>query len=473
MHHVFVLQLATETSRSGFHNVVLRSLRQLRDPQLKPLYEYLSTRDELSLRVHGILGLAEISEDRHLDLRHVAAIDSPHIQAELLGAAQDSDLLTVDQAEEMTNWADLDSGVALVLAARLIQEGRWKDMEPLKEGLNADLQPRRALAAALLTQLGDNSGENILNALVSDPSPKSQQTMQMMLNSALRWEMDKLGPWAMRIAEDPSRHLKDRVFALSVAMRFDVAGSEALWQQLYESSTEPAQRNRLAIAALKLSPWIGPTVFEQLQNEEDPLLSAIGNAGFAVSNQQGVAEAVVGLVEQTHPLCNDWALGYAAEKANETDQELIFLALILAFEQGDQRGSELRLDYAITATQGLVEHVQNNPQKYLRPILHNVETSEKLRMGMLLGLIRAREGDASGVIAGWKDTNLPTLDGLALLLRAKVGQPLTDEELDKLGLMARGGGGIDLGLRVQAVWSYLKLTDQADLALQQVLDQQR
>ena len=85
--------------------------------------------------------------------------------------------------------------------------------------------------------------------------------------------------------------------------------------------------------------------------------------------------------------------------------------------------------------------------------------------GMLLGLIRAREGNAAKVVQGWQKTGLPLIDGLALLLRAKHQARLTDEELSDLGLLARGGGGLDMGLRAQAAWAYVKQSGQAAAAL--------
>ena len=62
------------------------------------------------------------------------------------------------------------------------------------------------------------------------------------------------------------------------------------------------------------------------------------------------------------------------------------------------------------------------------------------------------------------------IDGLVLLIAARSGRALTDEELHRLALIVRGGGQFAPNLRLHAAWVYLKYTDQKKLALAVALD---
>jgi len=466
---VFVIRQGMQPSSRGTHNLVLRALRHLEDPNLRPLFTHLADRGKGAVKIHGILGLAELSDPQVIDLKRIAPLEPAAVQAEAISAAQDAELLTLEQCRQMTRWSGLDPGITLILAARMIQNDHFDQQAVLRETLNAPRLSRRCLAAAMLVQLGEDDAMDVLRELAPSNDRMAESVLEMVLQSAVRWQMDRLGPWAMTLTRDPTLSLKQRVNALTVAMRFDTPGSLEQWQTLFDSSSDLAQKNRLALAALKLAPWIQDAPFVHLRRQNDPLLKAIGSAGAAVVHQENVAPAVVTLVEQNHPLCNDWALSYGADKAEGDDRDLILLSLILAYEAGPDRGRAQRLDMAASAVQGLVERSPERAPDFLRPMLHSTDTPEKLRTGMLLGLIRARNDAAHRVIRGWQNTGLPLIDGLALLLRAKYETQLGDDELNELGLIARGGGGLDLGLRAQAAWAYLSQTGQAAAALDAAL----
>jgi len=95
---VWLIEQATLIHRDGRHNVLLRSLRQLEDPRLEPLFSELTQRRHPGLKIHGILGLAEIKNPAKLDMALVADIKDTAVQAQLLSAAIDSDLLTTADA---------------------------------------------------------------------------------------------------------------------------------------------------------------------------------------------------------------------------------------------------------------------------------------------------------------------------------------------------------------------------------------
>jgi hypothetical protein len=84
---VFLLRESMEPSRDGRHNIMLRALRHLEDPQLEPLFAELITMRETTFKIHGLLGLAEIHPDKKLDLVRLASISQPAEQAQVVSAA--------------------------------------------------------------------------------------------------------------------------------------------------------------------------------------------------------------------------------------------------------------------------------------------------------------------------------------------------------------------------------------------------
>src|SRR5688572_28017298 len=64
----WLLQKATLAQRDGRHNLLLRALRQLRDPKLEPFFAGLVEHEQPTMKYHALLGLAEMSSQRKLDL---------------------------------------------------------------------------------------------------------------------------------------------------------------------------------------------------------------------------------------------------------------------------------------------------------------------------------------------------------------------------------------------------------------------
>ena len=115
---VFLLKSCTRVSRDGRHNMLLRALRHLADPDLAPLFDSLIASPYTPLRIHGFLGAAECSQKRELDLIRLASLPDPSEQAQIVSAAMDSDLLTTDQTRQILEWDGLDNAKGAVWRLR-------------------------------------------------------------------------------------------------------------------------------------------------------------------------------------------------------------------------------------------------------------------------------------------------------------------------------------------------------------------
>ncbi len=469
-----LLYQSTVVDRNGTHNLLLKAIRHMGDPATRPLFDFLAGSEHPGLKIHGILGLAEISPDHRVDLSLIAQIDDPLVQSTVVTAAMDGDLLDNQQATQLLDWDGLAQEVKVLVAVRLLEAGEFSDTDALHEAITQSKKlGGGAIAALLLMQLDDPAGLEHLRSVV-DPSddPQRDTVRVMLLQTALKHEFNRVSPWALQVAQEPDVDSVLGLLALRAALRFGEPGAVELWRSRYDDAKDsPAGRVRLALTALYLSPWLEPGVFEDIRSSNDPMLRAIGETGLQItSGSSQIADSVTSLLELGHPMINTWALGYAEGHANDFDAQVILLGLVLAYEHSPQRGKARRLDEAVQATQALYERDPGAAVKLLRPILAEPTTDNLLTQAILLGLIRTREPGAVDVVDGIEDQlNNNDAEALALLLTARTDRAMDDEQMDDLALLARGGSRLEDSLRIQVTWLYLKRTGAAETALNRVL----
>lgn len=470
---IYLLNGAVRPSRDGQQINQLLALRQMADPGLAPLFSRLVQSPDPVLKIHGILGLAECDPERKLDLVRIAALDDPALQAQALSAAMDSKLLTDDQAKLLVEWPGLDLSVRVLVATVLVGKGHPVKAELLDEAIKSDNLARSSLAWLLKLHLGDAAAMQQLEQVHRSSDPTRDRVRQMLLRTALQYNYKAIAPWAMQMATEPGINSRDGLLALKTAMRFGLPEAQEVWKQQFTSTGDAAQQTRLALVALREGAAVRPEMFEPLLASKEEYLRMIGKTGQALAKKIQIAEAAVAMIgmDPPYPLANSWALRYAETDAAEDDSKAILLALILAYENAAAKYRMQLLDDAVSASQILQDRYPESADALLRPILTSDKTDEVLLKGILLGLVRAKTSNPFPLARNLPVYADPTSRSLTLLLQAKLGIKLTAQQLSDLALMVRGGGVRNDSLRVQAAWVYLKLTDQTDTALAEVLGQ--
>ena len=467
---VFLLDSCTRVSRDGRHHLLLRALRHLADPELMPLFSSLIDSPYTPFKIHGFLGAAECAADHKLDLTRMASLEDSAEQAQVISAAMDGGLLSDEQAEQILNWDGLDNAIKVVVATQLIQAGRFDRPEVLEAATQSENLARRHLGLLLLGQHGNAGALARLDELSVSEDPQRDRVREMLLRTAGQHKLGKIAPWALRLSAEPKLGRRLRLLGLRTALQFDAPGATDAWRRQFAESTDVSDRKRLALMALDLSPQLPAALFEPLIGDDDALVDQVGKVGRAVASKREIAAAVLSLIDLGYTIANAWALRYASDDAGAEDAAAILKALIEAYEQGSERGRSRRLDDAVSATKLLFERDPAGAKDFLRPLLASADTDPLLAQGVLLGLIRCGTPGPHVVIDGLPPFKARAARNLALLLRARFGQGLSSEALRELGLMVRGGGLRQGALRVQAAWLYLKITNQVEPALAQVLD---
>ena len=439
----------------------------MKDPTLAPLFQGLIAEEHPALKVHGLLGMAQIDPDGMVDLTRIVSLDNRVTQSQALSAALDSKLLSSDQAQQLLDSPGIDEGVKVVLAIRLIGEPEFKHVDLLEQASQSEILARNSLAALALLQLGHEDALGKLQALNQSTDPQRDNIRLMLLRTALKCEYDRAGPWAAEISVEPAIVPRLNLLAIHVALRFGATGAEQIWQREFDATIDSAQRARLALLALHLSSYVKSEIFEVLLRTEDPLLKQVGLAGKAVRSGDRPVEAVVQLIQMQNPPVNQWALAYA-RNADPDQSVRILLALILSVEQELKGNAGTLLNNVAQATQTLFDLEPERATQLLRPKLTDPAADPHLIQAILSGLIQAKEADPWRVVDGLLPLAHPNANNLAVLLLARHGQSLDQQQLEDLRVVVRGGGGLPNGMRVQAAWIYLKITNQTDKAVAEI-----
>lgn len=465
---VWLLKKATLVHRNGLHNVLLRSLRQMEDPQLEPLFSELVKRQHPVLKIHGILGLAEISKEKQIDLKLFADLKDLPTKATLIQSALEANLLNAEQSEKLLGWSGLEPTVKVLLAAKLVGEGKFKDMSVLEKAGESEKLQIQAMSDLMKLQMGDPKGREGLDKLNSDTSPIKDSIRAILLQTAMRHKYDKTGAWAMGLTQEKGVNEGIQFLSLRAAMQFKAPGAAGLWLQRYEASDGLATKTRMAILALDLSEHLEPATFDVLLQSDQAILKLIGQVGATIARKEDPAGAIEKLLAENNVLASKWVMQYT-ENLPPAKSRAILTAVIKATEAAPNpaRFKAERLESAVMAAEMLCDK-DDQATSILPPLLEG--SPDLTQEAILMGLIRGHSNKGVAIIGGIKQWKTETAENLALVLRAKSGAKMTGKELDQLALIIRGGGGLQEPLRVQAAWTYLKLTQQHKVAMTSVLN---
>lgn len=464
----WMLQRAALVQQNGAHNVLLRALRQMRDPELQPLFEHLVEHEHPGLQIHGILGLGEIDPDRRIDLDLLASLDEPAAQAQLVSSAVENDLLSMEACRQLMASDVLDPAVKIIVATRLVSEGVEVDGAVLAEALEGENEAMAGMAALLQMEQGDPAAVAHLDELNGSDGAGRDNVRAMLLQTAIRFEFQAVGPWALEVAREPRTNSSLRLLALRTAMRFNAPQARQAWTQRFQSSTSAAERIRMAVLAMDLADQLEPTFFEPMLEDDQSLVQKMGQVGRQMAAGESAREAMLDLLEQNNLLTSKWVLEHAKELPIDEGLPLL-VGVVLAAEDdpNPRRFRGQRLENTVLAAEDIADRAERAPT--LVPQL--IESSPAMTQeAILMGLIRSERDEPHALIGDIHAWPSDTAESLALLLKTKHGVEPDERGMQDLALIVRGGAGLQEPLRIQAAWLYLKLTGQKEEALVSVLD---
>ncbi|MCC7409424.1 MAG: hypothetical protein IT442_15275 [Phycisphaeraceae bacterium] len=494
---VRLMQGCLTPTPDGRYHRLLRALRHLEDPGLAPIYEWLFESSNPTLKIHGLLGLAEASPRRQVDLSRLQRVSDQVVLGQLIGAALDTHMLGDEQIQQVMGWANLDVGIKVVLSLELMSRGRPVDMPALSAAMHVASLSERSMAGLVAAAAGDRSGLDRLTELNASEDPQRETVQTMLLRSAIRMDFKVAGPWSLGLSRDESQPVRLRLLALQTALRLGEPDAPGHFNRWFSRETDPAHRIRMAVLIMQAAPWLNPRDFGLLTRADERLLVQIGRAAEAmalagppmahvlataqpltalpVDRRTLNVEPVVNLIGMQHPVVNVALLTYVNDFAPSSAQIPLWRAMIGSI-QGPVRNRASRLELAVEAAEALAEQKPAEAAPVLAGLMTGAgQDAQMMQRVILLGLVRVKSRAAVDILSTLEDAlpgglEDPTARWLEVIIAARQHDEIDPVELERLGVIVRGGANIEDTLRLQAAWLYLKHTGQTG-ALSIVLSQ--
>lgn len=459
------LEKAVKPQRSGEHLERLRGLRQMRDPSLRPLFTDLAEKGEWVIRVHAILGLAEIDGPSAITAERVLSLE-PTAQEALIANAIDLELLTAEQIDELRATPDLPARSRLLLAGEVLLRGDTDDVDrdALATIVSDDEPQLAALAALLLTQAGDEAYLDRVSECVERCPPRTRNaTVYWLLDAIRQYELRSALPWVRSLldeAGDRKRELRyDATWVLLALAPED--GLEAWRRQVLVEAPE-RERIRMGLLLLANADGLPPAAFDELGGESE-LIGAMADAGRAIAaNAPDAAEALMTLIDIGNPRTGEWVMTKVDDLPKDQARRMYVHLIDHAGDEGPAAAGRI-----VYATIAVSELYAAEPETILDR-LRSAEDDSLAQEILVLGLLEEDNPELGEIAKGIRRIGTGRADNLTLLLLARNSVIMDAEALGQLGLLVRGGGQLGDGLRTQAAWMYLRHTDAIDAALTRV-----
>lgn len=461
---IATLQRCASPSPTGEHHTLIVSLRALNDPTLRPFFEALTRSSNWSSRVDGILGLAELSAARDVDLALINRLSASEDRSTAIRHAIGLHLITPASIRELLETTDLPALDRVILSADLHRQGQTFEGVGLREAATDASDEIAGLAAALMLQRGTSEPWDAFTArLATRPPEVKNAVVQELARAALLYSMRAIIAPLISLGKDDVYTVPTRMMIIGSALALDPQTGWREWRKLVaqERSQSTLMRAGLQLMAQEKPVEVG---MGAAIRSGDPLIEAIADAVDANGSDDpaALAKALIAVIDVANRTSAEWAVRRAAALppvlAAEVWRHLI--VQFLAAPANTPALSSAVLDCA--SRLALVD-----PQA-LGSLINTSAAETQLQETLILSLCNAATPQAAQVAQAVRGSLSRRGDALAIIAIAR-GLPTLDEDsLKALGVVAAGGGNIDPTMLVQAAWLFARHSNRADQALSQI-----
>lgn len=458
---VAMLRRSTTPGPSGEQHALLVSLRTMKDPALRPLFDALLQADEWSMRVDGLLALAELSEGGKLEPALLWRLSAEEDRSIAMQSAISLELVDLECARALLQATDLPPRDRTLLSAFLDLRGKAWDPAPIRAiaGSPELSLSDRATAALLLLGETPQPFEALRAELEALPPSQRNTALQELTRFAHAQRIhEALDPLAALAASDEIT-AATRAMVNGMALALDRRRGLEAWTAFVQAQRGQAQLVRSGLQLLLHAEGLPPGCAAPLRNG-DVVVETIADAieASAKGDHAASAAAMAGLITMGLPTVAEWA-HRASRSLPDAQVAAIDRAVIEAAGADDGAG--------IAATRSLIPQAARSLSKvdpnWLVEALRST-TDQLLQELLLLGCV-TEGGEHGGAVARRVRGTLSRRgEALALLALAKA-ERLDGPDLAALGDVAAGGGDIDPTLRVQAAWLFASQSGRQEQAL--------
>lgn len=446
------IRRATAAGPTGDQHALLVSLRALQDPKMRPLFESLAQSGDWSMRVDGILGLAETSENKDIEPFLVSRLGSAEDRSAAIRGAISLGLVKPASIQQMLGWSDLTDIDRIVLVAELDFLGEEWDYTPIKAiSTRADVTDEvRGMASLELLAHDHRAAWDAFAAGFSKLSATRRNTvLQELAKAALTYKMKRAVSPLLELASDTTLTPVTVAVVNGTALALDRDRGLGPWRRFVERERGQTHLVRAALQLLGHAEGLPPGTADVLRNGE-PLVEAIADAITACSGSDPAAsaKALADLVRTHNRQATEWALRIA-QQLPATNRAVVERAVIEEVQSDSAPATMLRA-YLVEAAQ-----LADEDPSFVEQAIRNSREPVEQEL-LLLGLNNRSSEKGAALCESVKGSLSRRGEALALLSIARSRTELTPTQLAELGRVASGGGDLDPSLRIQAAWLFLR-----------------
>lgn len=462
-----VMRRATTVRSTGEHILLLSSLRQLKDPDLQPLFSSLSQTKNPTIQINAVLGLGELSKTHRIDAWKLSQIKDTRFRALAIIQAKDDGLLGTEELREILKWDDLSEDLRVYVILMLVSLDEPVDVETLSTLMKTGKLPgTRAYAALALRHLGHpEDTDSPLAEMQALPPQVRDGALREMFGTVAYMKLRGATPWIIQQLQSGALSDSAQGIALRALLELDPASGAAQWRQQYADATNAGYKVRLALMLLDQASSVDASLFGPVTQDSNELLAGLGRAGQLVSAGKPAIEECLALIVQHHAPSTAWVLEHAKTLPAKPAATLYTAMINDTLDEGAALND--RLEIARLASAELLKL-----------------DAPTLRASLDLAIARQRRLTVESILSGGLTASIPEslslVDGindwisaraqsLAVIIKARYAELLTNDDLSRLSLVFRGGGSVTSAGEIQAAWLYLQRTGQQGQALAAIL----
>jgi len=448
----------------GDHHTLIVALRALEDPALAPFYEALLKSPDWRSQIDGILGLAELSKDRDLNIDLVRALPNAEDRSTAIRAAIGFELLKPKTLRALLDDPNMPSVDALVICGELHRQRQPFPAHAVRATAADPADDIAGLASLLLMESGD---ESAWKAFVERWATRSDEirnaTLQELARVALLYRLKSSVRGLGELARKPDIRAATLMMVNATALGLEPNLGAQMWSTFVQRERSQALLLRAGLQLLAHEAACEAGFGAKLKNGE-PLVDAIADAidASASGDADAMASALEVVIDRANKTSAEWAIRRAASlpmpQATRVWKHLIDTFL------GAPANAMALSPVVLDAATRLAE---SNPA-LLEPMIRRAENERQAQEVLLLALCNASSAESADVAEKVRGQLSRRGDALALLAIARGRGELTPQIRSDLGIVAAGGGDLDQSLLAQAAWLFVKSSGKQDAALQQM-----
>ncbi len=461
---VATLQRCVSPSPTGEHHTLVVSLRALNDPTLRPFFEALTRSSNWSSRVDGILGLAELSEARDVDLALINRLSASEDRSTAIRNAIGLHLITPASIRELLETTDLPTLDRVILSGDLHRQGETFDGVGLREAATDASDEIAGLAAALMLQRGTREPWDAFMVRLAARNPEVKNAVvQELARAALLYSLRSIIVPLIQVATGTDYTLPTRMMIVGSALTLDPESGYREWKKLVAADRNQSTLMRAGLQLMAQEKQIEAGMGATLRNN-DPLIEAIADAVDAngASDPAALAKALMAVIDVANRASAEWAVRRAGALPAPLGAE-VWRHLLVRFLAAPANAPALSSAVLDCASRLAIA----DPQA-VGSLIAAAAAESQLQEILILSLCNAATPQAAQVAQAVRGSLSRRGDALAILAIARGLPTLDPDALKALGVVAAGGGNLDPTMLVQAAWLFARHSHRADQALSQI-----